>query len=75
MGDYYYDAGEVYTVIVPREEGQDVIVRLGCDDEYDPTAWTLLGSFGDTDGLDMDITMADYCAAIELVQTIHRRLL
>ena len=72
----YYNFNEVYTVIVPKEKGpQDIIVRLGCDDKYDPAAWTLLGAYGDTSGEWIDITVEDYCQAIELVQTIHRRLI
>ena len=72
----YYNYNEVYTVIVPVLDGpQDIIVRLGCDDEYNPEAWTLLGSYGDTDGKDFDINTEQYCMAIDLVQTIHRRLI
>ena len=72
----YYSYNEVYTVIVPVLDGpQDIIVRLGMDDKYDPEAWTLLGAYGDEDGKDFDINIEQYCMAIELVQTIHRRLL
>jgi len=71
-----YNYNEVYTVIVPREDpDQDLIVRLGCDDKEDTAAWTLLGTYGDTDGKEIDITVEQYCQAIELVQTIHRRLI
>ena len=74
--DEYYDYNEVYTVIVPVLDGpQDIIVRLGMDDKYDPEAWTLLGAFGDSDGTEFDINIEQYCMAIELVQTIHRRLI
>jgi len=72
----YYNYNEVYTVIVPVLDGpQDIIVRLGMDSEYDPEAWTLLGAYGDTDGEVYDLNMEQYCMAIELVQTIHRRLI
>ena len=74
--DEYYDYNEVYTVIVPVLDGpQDIIVRLGMDDKYNPEAWTLLGAFGDSDGTEFDINIEQYCMAIELVQTIHRRLI
>ena len=72
----YYSYNEVYTVIVPTlDETQDIIVRLGMDNKYDPEAWTLLGAYGDEDGEVLDINIEQYCMAIELVQTIHRRLI